>query len=84
MEANVRSMDNGLTPSKKMPKTMLKEIILRLRSKSVLGGVKTNHLWLYVLMVFRNPLDKLPISSDNSVYWLIGLLIVFYVLLLNW
>lgn len=40
MEANVRSMDNGLTPSMKMPKTMLKEMILRLRSKSVLGGVK--------------------------------------------
>ena len=48
----MRSIDNTSSLSTKMPKTMLEEMILRLRSKSVLGGVKTNHLWLYVLMVF--------------------------------
>jgi len=38
------SVDNGLTPFTKMPKTMLEETILRVRSKSVLGAVKKNQL----------------------------------------
>jgi len=39
---------------------------------------------LYVLMNFWDPLDNAPISSENSVYWVIALISILYLIGVNW
>jgi len=35
-------------------------------------------------MNFWDPLDNAPISSENSVYWVVALMAILYVVVVNW
>ena len=75
----MRSMDNGLTPSKRMPKTMLEEMILRIRNRShffLLNDIKlktsgtiTRTKLAYRIIIFINEIGFwLTIARFRFVY----------------